>query len=114
LRKCFIEVIHLREDADDHHNHEHVSRVISKLVVSSKSEFERNTECLDRHDGYAAHGAADRNVDEWVLATVLWRDFVNHNDGEYDDEEAIEHESYIAQVSSHLQSIRRGSTYLGA
>lgn len=106
MRKGFVKVVHLRKNADDYHDHKHICRVVTELVVSGKREFQRDTECLDRHDRNTAHGTANGDVDKWVLATILRSDLVDHDDGENDNEEAVEHERYHAsQFSTSFSGI---------
>lgn len=92
MRKSFVEVVHLCKNANHHHNHEDVGRVVSELVVARKCELKRYAECLDRHDRHATYGTANGDVDQRVLATVLRSDFVDHDNCKNDDEKAVEHE----------------------
>jgi hypothetical protein len=64
-----------------------------ELVVTRKRHLERQTECLDEHYRHRAGCRADREVDEGVLAAVLGRNLVDHEDGEDGDEEAVEEEA---------------------
>lgn len=64
-----------------------------ELVVPRKGHLECQAECLDEHDRYGPGGGADGEVDERVLATVLGRDLVDHEEGEDGDEEAVEEEA---------------------
>lgn len=64
-----------------------------ELVVSRKCHLQRDTEGLDEHDGDGAGRGADGEVDERVLATMLWGDLVDHEDGEEGDEEAVNEEA---------------------
>jgi hypothetical protein len=64
-----------------------------ELVVTRKCHLERQTERLDEHDGHRASCGADGEVDQWVLATVLGRDLVDHEDGEDGHKEAVEQEA---------------------
>lgn len=65
-----------------------------ELVVTRKRHLERQTECLDEHNRHGAGGRADGEIDERVLATILGRDLVDHEDGEDGDKEAIEEEPW--------------------
>jgi hypothetical protein len=82
----------LCQDADDNHNHKHICRIVSKLVVSGKGELKRYTKRLDSHDGYAAYGTADGDVDEGILAAIFGGDLVYHDDGKHDNDEAVKEE----------------------
>lgn len=66
-----------------------------ELVVARKGHLERNAESLDEHDGDGARRGADGKVDEGILATVLWRDLVDHEDAEDDAEGAVEKEACV-------------------
>lgn len=66
---------------------------MSKLIFTSKRHLERQTESLDEHDGHGARRRADGDVNEWVLAAILWCDLVDHEDGKDGDEQAVEEES---------------------
>lgn len=50
LAQRFVEVIHLRQDADRGEDHENVSRWVSELVVPGKRKLQRNAEGLYGHD----------------------------------------------------------------
>ena len=93
LRQRFVEVVHLRENAAYDDNYEDVGRGVGELVVAGESHLKRNTEGLDEHDRYRAGGGADGEVDERVLAAVLGRDLVDHEDGEDGDKEAVHEEA---------------------
>lgn len=80
-----------------------------ELVVARKCHLKRNTESLDEHDGNGTGGGADGKVDEGVLATVLGRDLVDHEDAEDDaegavEEEACSHALLVAAVQRHMIS----------
>jgi hypothetical protein len=85
----------LREDASDNYDDEDVGRGVCELVVARERHLERQAERLDEHDGDGARGGADGDVYEGVLAAVLGRDLVDHEDGEDGDEEAVEEEACI-------------------
>jgi len=53
-----------------------------KLILPRKGHLQRNSERFDGHDGDRTGGGADGEVNERVLLAVLWRDLVNHEDGE--------------------------------
>jgi hypothetical protein len=93
LTQRLVEVVHLRENAPYNHDDEDICGRMRELVVARKGHLERQTERLDEHDGHGAGGRANGEVDERVLATILGRDLVNHEDGENGDEEAVEEEA---------------------
>jgi hypothetical protein len=95
LTKRLIEVVHLRENATDDHNDENVCRRMRELVITRKRHLERQTKCLDEHDRHRAGRGADGKVDEGVLAAVLGRNLVDHEDREDGNEEAIEEEAWL-------------------
>lgn len=80
---------------------------MGELVVSRKCHLKRDTKSLDEHDGNGAGGGADGKVDEGVLATVLGRDLVDHEDAEDGAEGAVEEEAcsdalLVAAVQRHM------------
>jgi hypothetical protein len=75
---------------------------VCKLVVPGERHLERQAERLDEHDGDGARGGADGDVDEGVLAAVLGRDLVDHENGEDGDEEAVEEEAYIVSSACNM------------
>ena len=77
LAERLIKVVHLRQNADHHNNHEHISARMRKLVITTKSQLNSNAESLDCHDGHATDGAANRQVDHRVLLAIFWRNFVD-------------------------------------
>jgi hypothetical protein len=93
LAQSLVEVVHLREDATHDHNDEDIGRRVGELVVTCKGHLERQTKGLDEHDRHRAGCRADGEVDQRVLATVLGRNLVDHEDGEDGDEEAVEEET---------------------
>jgi hypothetical protein len=93
LTQGLVEVVHLREDTAYNHDNEDVSRRMRELVVTRKSHLERESECLDEHDRHRASRRADGKVDQRVLATVLRRNLVDHEDGKDRDEKAVEQEA---------------------
>ncbi len=62
---------------------------MSELVAPGKREFQRNAEGLHRHDRHGSNGRADGQVDEGVLLSVDWGDFVDHDGSEYRHDEAV-------------------------
>ena len=93
LAQGLVEVVHLCENASDHQDYENVCGGVRELVVPRKCHLEGDTEGLDEHDGNGAGGRANREVNERVLATVLGRNTVDHEDAEDDTESAVEEES---------------------
>ena len=99
LTQRLVKIVHLRENASYDHNNEDICRRMRELVVTRERHLERQTERLDEHDRDRASCRADGEVDERVLATVLGRDLVDHEDGEDGDKEAVEEESCEGQLS---------------
>lgn len=64
-----------------------------ELVVSRERHLQRNAKSLDEHDRDGAGGGADGEVDERVLAAMLGRNLVDHEDGKDGDEEAVDEEA---------------------
>lgn len=95
LTQRLIEVIHLREDTDNHHNSEDVGGGVAELVAPAEGEFESDAEALDGHDGDAAHRAADGDVDHGVEFAVARGDAVDHDDGEDGDDGAVGEEACV-------------------
>lgn len=93
LTQRLVKVVHLGQDADHDDNGEDPGGRIGELVVAAEGEFEGDAEALDGHDGDAADGAADGDVDHRVLLAVLGGDAVDHYQGEDDDDGAVEHEA---------------------
>lgn len=79
LAQRLIEVVHLREDADHDGDAEDVRAGRRELVVAAEGELHGDTEALDGHDGDAADGTADAEVDHGVLLAVLGGDSVDHD-----------------------------------
>lgn len=69
-----------------------------KLVVARKCKLQGDSEGLDRHDGDGADSRADREVNDGVLLAVDRSNLVNHDDGEYDDDDGIEQEGLSKQL----------------
>lgn len=69
-----------------------------KLVLSCESHLKCNAERFDSHDRDRSGGRADRQVDQRILLAVLWRDFVDHQDGEHGNEGAIEKEAFAHKL----------------
>lgn len=65
-----------------------------ELVASTKCKLQGNAKSLDSHDGYRANGRADGDVNERVLAAIFWRNPVNHEDGEYADNDAVDQKAW--------------------
>jgi hypothetical protein len=66
---------------------------VGELIVSSKGEFDGDTECFDGHDGDGAHCAAYGQVDERVLFAVFGGYSVDHEYGKDSGDYAVEHEA---------------------
>lgn len=93
LTQGLVEVVHLRKDATYDHDNEDVCRRMRKLVITCERHLERQTKGLDEHDRHRTGCRADGEVDERILATVLWRNLVDHEDGEDGNKEAVEEET---------------------
>jgi hypothetical protein len=95
LTERLVEVVHLGQDADYYHNRKDVGARVGELVIAGERELEGNAEALDRHDGNAADGGADGEVDHGVALSVDWRDLVDHYGGEDCDKHAVNHECCV-------------------
>ena len=74
---------------------------MGELVIASKCQLDGNAETLDRHDGNATDCAADRNVDEWVLAAVRGGNAIDHYNGEGGHGGTVEEEEGLKRVVEH-------------
>lgn len=95
MTERFVEVVHLSENADDDYNREDVSTRVRELIVSGEGELERNAEAFDRHDGNAADGRTDGQVNHRIALAVHWRDLVDHHKCEDGDKRAVEHKTWL-------------------
>lgn len=93
LAESLVEVVHLRKNAAYDQDDEDVGRRVRELVVSGEGHLKCDTERLYEHDGDGAGCGADGEVDERVLAAILGRNLVDHDDGEDGDEGAVEEEA---------------------
>ena len=50
LAQSLVEVVHLREDTDNHNDSKGVCRGIRKLIVSAQRQLKRNAKRFDCHD----------------------------------------------------------------
>lgn len=96
LIQRFVEVIHLRQDAEARHNRKDICRRMGELVIPAEGELQCDSKRFDRHDGDGANSGADRDVDERVLFPVHRRNPVDH-DGRVDrNGEAIDEETCLS------------------
>lgn len=93
LAECLVEIVHLGQNTHNHNDRKSVCAGMCELVLARKCELQSNTESLDRHDRERANRRTDRKVDQRVLASILGRDLINHEDGEAHDQYAVEHET---------------------
>lgn len=100
LAQRLVEVVHLRENADHHHNPKDISRRMAELVVPAQGQFDRDSEALDGHDGYTAHAGADAEIDHGVLLAVDRRDLVDHDNRECRDKGAIYQKTCLRETVS--------------
>lgn len=110
LAQRLVEVVHLREDAHHDDDGEDVGARVAELVASSEGKFQGDAEAFDGHDGYAAHGAADGNIDHRVRFAVPRCDAVDHDDSEDRHDGAVEEEACpcsIQLASPYLEKERR-------
>jgi hypothetical protein len=91
LAQGFIEVICLREDANDEHDSENVGRWVRKLIlaVRRKGELQSEPKGLYGHDGDGAHDGADGYVHQWIAFAVAGRNSVYHDDQEDRDDGTV-------------------------
>lgn len=92
LVEGLIEVVHLREDADNHHADEYVGGHVGELVIAGKGQLEGNTKGLDGHDGDGTHTQTDGDVDHGVRVAVLGHDLVDGEQRVDSDQEGVEEE----------------------
>jgi hypothetical protein len=91
LTQGFIEVIGLRENANDEHNSEDVGGRVRKLVlaVRRKGELQGEPKGLNGHDGDGAHDRAYGYVHQWIAFAVAGRNSVYHDDQEDRDDGTV-------------------------
>lgn len=63
---------------------------MGELVVSAKSQLERNAERFHGHDRDGANGGTDRDVDQRVLLAVDGGDTVDHYGREDRDSQTVQ------------------------
>jgi hypothetical protein len=90
LAQSLVKVVHLRKNAAYYQDDEDVGRWMRELVISCKRHLQGDPEGLDEHDRNRSGSRADGEVDKWVLASVLGRNLVDHEDGEYCNESTVE------------------------
>lgn len=100
LTQGLVEVVHLRQDADNRDENKDVGAGMSELVVASKSQLDGNANTLDGHDGDGSDGAADGNIDERVLASITRAYAIDHDGREDNDQQHIEEEACFTSVAS--------------
>lgn len=81
LAECFVEVVHLRQDADGGDDHKDIGRRMGELVVARECQLQRNAKGLDSHDRYRTHGGANTKIDKGVFLAVDRSDPVDHEPG---------------------------------
>jgi hypothetical protein len=104
LTQGLVEVVHLRQNADDCDEDKDVGARMGELVVTGKGQLDGNTDTLDGHDGDGADGAADGNIDQRVLASITRAHAVDHDSREDDDQQHIEEEACFTSVASSSAS----------
>lgn len=100
MTQGLVEVIHLRQDADHCNEDEDVGAGVGELVVAGKGQLDGNTNALDSHDRDGSDSAANRDVDQRVLASITRSHAVDHDGGEDYDQQHIEEEACFASVAS--------------
>lgn len=50
LAKSLVEIVHLRQNADDYYDDENIGRRMRELVLSIKRHLQGDTKGFDRHD----------------------------------------------------------------
>lgn len=73
---------------------------MGELVVTSKSQFDGDTDTLDGHDGDGADSAADGNVNQRVLASVARAYAVDHDSRKDDDQNHVEKEAWPTSIAT--------------
>lgn len=102
LVEGLVEIVHLREDADDDDDGKDVGARVCQLIVAGKGELEGDAEALDAHDGDGSDSATDRDVDERIPLAVSRGDLVDHGDREYGDGETVDEEAGLQGVVQDL------------
>lgn len=100
LAQSLVEVVHLRQNADDRDKDEDVCAGMGELVVTSKCQLDGDTDTLDGHDGDGTDGAADGNVNQRVLASVARAYAVDHDSREDDDQNHVEKEACPKSIAA--------------
>lgn len=66
---------------------------MGELILTVEGHLQGGTKSFNGHNGYRAGGRADGEVDERILATVLGRDLIYHQDGEDSDKGTVKEEA---------------------
>lgn len=75
---------------------------MGKLILALKREFQSNTKCLDRHDGYGTNSRADGEVYQGILLAIFWGDLVDHDDGEHGNDGDVGEETCMSTTFSKI------------
>lgn len=100
LTQSLVEVVHLRQDADNCDEDKDVGAGVGKLVVAGKGQLDGDADTLDSHDGDRSDSAADGDIDQRVLASITRGHAVDHDGREDNDQQHIEEEACFTSVAS--------------
>jgi hypothetical protein len=87
--QCLVKVVHLHHNAERDNDTEDVRAGMCELVITSKCQFDSNTETFDSHNGNRADQRANRDIHNGIFTSVFWHDRVDHEKGEDDNTEAV-------------------------
>ena len=91
--QSFVEIIHLNKNTTSHDNAKHIRARMRQLVIAADCEFDGNAKAFDRHDRHGANKGAYGNVYKRVGTTVFRDNRIDHDEGEYEDREAVQHKA---------------------
>lgn len=90
LAQSLVEIVHLRQDADDCYYDKDVGRRMSELVIPPQAQLKGNSKCLDRHDRDRSDCRTYGYIDEGILLSIYRRNLVYHKRRKYDDRNAVQ------------------------
>ena len=79
MAQGLVDVIHLREGANESDDHEDVCGRVGELVVAANGKLQRDAEGLHCHHGDRTNGGTDAKIDERILLPIYGRDLVYHD-----------------------------------
>lgn len=106
LVQRLVEIIHLDQDAHNHHDRKAVRRRVGELIIAVQRELERDAESFDAHHRDRADETADRDVDQRRAFAVSRDHAPDHKDREGEHEGAVEHEACELQREEKRNQVR--------